>query len=230
MARRRYRPNDPSRLNSDQIVELDRGLSAFMANLRRRGIYARKAYLCCGSCGHYAAGDHITQPANAHYRGYVFYHRQEAARLREGSRFAHLQWSIRDGEDAPAVVAAFGDEVRQAAVEAGLAFEWGGTPEEVFRVGYDLAGHLRATALPEAKQALEHARRMRVQARTALDEFQVTIESCEQVEYEMERTGDQHMRSWVYWVRQVQYQEARVASLEHQIAEASGELTPTNPA
>lgn len=67
---------------------------AFQA-LRRTGIAARMNFSCCGSCGSYELANRFT---NDDARGYIFYHKQEGARVR-GERLPdgglYLHWAAR---------------------------------------------------------------------------------------------------------------------------------------
>lgn len=84
-------------------AKLTKGFEA----LRRRGYFARHNWQCCQSCGCAAL------PEGTEF--YVFYHRQDAARLRDSSH--------------PGVMLAWGgdgEEIRKAFLEVGCAVTWDG--------------------------------------------------------------------------------------------------------
>jgi hypothetical protein len=70
-------------------TDRDKLADAFRS-LRKAGIVARMNFSCCGTCGHYELSE------NGKGRGYVFYHRQEGARL-DGDSLPegglYLQWN-----------------------------------------------------------------------------------------------------------------------------------------
>lgn len=56
--------------------------------LEDAGIIARQAFTCCGTCGHAEIGDE--RDGSRHWRGYVFFHEQDADRLAAGEDHVYL--------------------------------------------------------------------------------------------------------------------------------------------
>lgn len=75
--------------------------------LRKRGYFARQNFWCCQTCGCAAVPED-------HAESYVFYHRQDAERLRKDGG-TMLAW----GGD--------GDEIVKCCLEAGLVVTWDGS-------------------------------------------------------------------------------------------------------
>jgi hypothetical protein len=117
----------------------DRLGEAFKA-MRRAGLIARQAFMCCGNCaGAELATRAGAMPAarRARVKGVAFYTRQDAARLapaRAGEEAGvfiaygplETQAAGRVGLATPEV----GRLVEQACREAGLEVEWDGSPEK----------------------------------------------------------------------------------------------------
>ena len=78
-------------LRQEEIREFRETMTKLFKELRKVGIVCRKNFSCCQTCGH------SEMPADT---SYVFYHRQEAQRLREGSEECYLAHSIRPEHQA----------------------------------------------------------------------------------------------------------------------------------
>jgi hypothetical protein len=73
-------------LRQEEIREFREKMNKLFKELRKVGLVCRKNFSCCQTCGH------TEMPADT---SYVFYHRQEAESLREGSEECYLAHSIR---------------------------------------------------------------------------------------------------------------------------------------
>lgn len=101
------------------VMTIDAKLTSAFVDLRSRGYFARKNWQCCMSCGYEAIPDHYTKA--------VFYHAQDAARLKATGEVC-LAW---DGDGA---------EIVDCLERAGLAVSWNGKKETRIKVS-DATSH-----------------------------------------------------------------------------------------
>lgn len=95
---------------------------AFQA-LADQAILARMNFACCQTCGHQQIGDDVADIDN--WRGYAFFHEQDAERLGEEPCTLYLAYGTFD--DSVVTDAAVATEVAQALRDQGLQVEWDGT-------------------------------------------------------------------------------------------------------
>jgi hypothetical protein len=113
------------------ISDADRLASAFV-ELEASGVVARMNFSCCGSCGHGEICGEVAHGQSA--RGYVFFHRQDADGLVEGTAPSlyfdygafgdDAQFPDRESYATAAIV--IGHEIVHALEAAGLRVEWTG--------------------------------------------------------------------------------------------------------
>jgi hypothetical protein len=80
---------EEQKLNKAQRKAFLKQIDRFYNSLRRKDICCRKNYMCCGTCGH-------AELNGIGWLGYVFYHAQEAERLREGVNEVYFQHNIEE--------------------------------------------------------------------------------------------------------------------------------------
>ncbi len=89
--------------------------------LRRRGVYARANFLCCGGCGHCKASETALEHGLV---GYVFWHKQDEARFTDGRAGVHIKF----GAVSDVTTSEIGEMLAEEAVHAGLNVSWNGDP------------------------------------------------------------------------------------------------------
>lgn len=142
-------------------------LNALFKELRRRDLVARQNFMCCGGCAAAAIGEDVRKRGK---RGGVYYHRQDAERLRpsdrercygrRGAQSVFLGYGSADGDEG--VAQAIGADIVAAAALVGLRTEWDGSAAR--RVEVLLPGGIDAPTLPSVAT-------LRAEAQKADDAF-----------------------------------------------------------
>jgi len=95
----------------------------------KRGLVARQNFSCCGGCASSELGSMATARGKD---GVVYYHRQDAERLRPSGRYGrnpgadHVYLGYGSVHDGDAATVDVGNKVCEALARAGLAYEWDG--------------------------------------------------------------------------------------------------------
>ena len=114
-------------LDEQQTKNFKAEISELFRALRKKGFMAKQNYWCCGGCAMSAAGQEAEEQFNKGkaYESVALFHKQEAARIREGSDRCHIMFdSLIDNQDQAEV----GKIIHDTAVELGMVVEWNGNP------------------------------------------------------------------------------------------------------
>lgn len=114
-------------------------LTKAFQNLRKSGYLARQSFGCCASCAGAELAGKVREMApskRANVRGAVFYHRQDAASLRQNKplmiRYGDVEVSGIGSVGIPTIEA--GQEIVSALKAEGLDVKWSGDPNECIMV------------------------------------------------------------------------------------------------
>jgi len=131
-------------------------LDRAFVGMRKLGLIARQAFLCCGNC----AGSELASKVGAmpeakriKVKGVVFYHRQDAARLNEngGTYLAYGPLGISGIGEVGEPAVWIGEQVVRLCREEGLDVEWNGDPDT--RVWVQYPGPYRCRCLSREHQS-----------------------------------------------------------------------------
>ncbi len=102
--------------------------------MRQHGLIARQNFSCCGGCAGYEIATQVAEMSieeRAKVKGTVFYHRQDAANLRdEGECYlAYGQLELKEHGPIGLPTVEVGQLVAQCLTDAEVPFEWDGNPD-----------------------------------------------------------------------------------------------------
>jgi len=132
-------------------------LSTAFKLMRKAGLIARQNFTCCSSCGGYAMAERVkemTPERRTKVKGCVFYHSQDAARLREGGNLylGYGPVGVHEVGDFGLPTEEVGALVVKALASAGLSYEWDGKPSSRIEVIATQGG--RTLPNPDASRCL----------------------------------------------------------------------------
>ena len=112
-------------------------LNDLFKRLRKQGVVARQNFSCCGGCAASALHDECIRLGKEFA---VYYHRQDAAGLREGDEHVYLGFGAvhPDASIRELKTCQLGKLILDCAREVGLEAEWDGSPRQ--RVCINLPG------------------------------------------------------------------------------------------
>lgn len=120
-------------LLSDFRKRLDRAFRA----LRRRGIFARRNFLCCQGCGcSDIAIRYEDKEFSDKHRAWLFYHQQDESNLGKG--FTYITWGHRDDDAAEETLSALATEICGILNKFGLNTEHDGTSSQRIKIVYPM--------------------------------------------------------------------------------------------
>lgn len=120
------------------MIDKDKLNKAFSL-MRKAGLMARQNFSCCSSCAGYAlasAMEHQPAKKRAKVKGVCFYHRQDAADLRDGHDIMLRYGQLHTEAHGPLglLTVQVGRLVVECLEQAGLSYEWSGNSSECITV------------------------------------------------------------------------------------------------
>lgn len=136
--RRRYHPRPERMFNAETGKH---NLNAAFTAMRKLGLIARQSFSCCGSCAGYELATMVKEMPEVErikVKGVVFYHKQDAARLRESGEtyLGYGQVGVHDVGTFGEPTVWIGEQVVKILRECGLETEWDGKEETRILVRY----------------------------------------------------------------------------------------------
>lgn len=114
-------------------MEMRQQVLEVFKRLRKQGLVARANHWCCQTCGGYSIGQHIDKNPGK-FKGYVFWHNQDEARLREDDDL-FLAWGSSKDDASDQEAETIGKLiVEELSKEQGLFIIWNGSRSDRIRV------------------------------------------------------------------------------------------------